>query len=135
MTILQHRDRSIVYHLEPGIFSDDVALLQGSRAGTSFWRPVLDELAPAAHVDGRVLLCEWHASGKSLDELAADFVRTIQVLGLKKLRVVACDDAVEMIERALKQAPQAFGKTLLWAVGAPSTPPDIAMAIRAFGAS
>ena len=133
MAIYQNRDRSIDYHLGFGPFDDDLVLLQDSKESKDLWRPVLASLGVDG--EGRILTCDWFASGKGDEAMADDFLKFIQALGLRTARVVACGDAAAMLEKALKLAPQALGKTLLWGEGAPTGSEDLARAIRAFAGS
>ncbi|MBX3022977.1 MAG: hypothetical protein KF799_14980 [Bdellovibrionales bacterium] len=130
MAVFQYNNRSISYHLELAPFAADLILLQGSRFDASYWRPVLDELVGGAPAGGRIMTCEWSNEGENRIQ-PEDFVRLVQTLGLQKVHLVACEDAVELIAGVQRLEPAIFEKTLFYPTQVPKGE-DLKRAVRVF---
>lgn len=119
MAIFQHNNRTIPYRIALGPFHFDVVLLQGSRRRPDFWDPVLETLKERPYGGGRILTCEWSDANLEDKQVAQDFVNLMQTLALVSARVVAFDDAVEMVSDAQLIQPRLFERTLFFPEGGP----------------
>ena len=97
MAIFSHGNRSINYRIEHSPLAFDLVLLQPSRMGSDFWRPVLHDLHSDGEPSGRVLVCEWFESGIDRETLATDLAGMLRSLGMSSVYLVACEDAVEVV--------------------------------------
>lgn len=130
MAIFLYNNRSIAYQMELAPFAPDLVLLQGSRFGPEYWRPVLEDLSLAEPAGGRILTCDWSAEAFK-EAQGEDLIRLIQTLGLQSVHLVACDDAVDLVASVQKINPALFEKTLLFPVNPPRGE-ELKRAVRAF---
>ena len=119
MAVFQYNNRSIPYEIQFAPVHFDIMLLQGSEHTPTLWRDVRDSMKELTPQGGRIVTCEWADPKVSDDQLAKDFVRLVQTLGLASVRVVAFDDAVEMVAEAQRLHPGIFEKTLFFPQGGP----------------
>jgi hypothetical protein len=119
MAVFQHNNRLIPYRIVLAPFHFDVVLLQSSRQRPDFWDDVLESLEGKEYGGGRILVCEWAEAKLDDKQVASDFVKLMQTLALVSTRVVALDDAVEMVADAQTQQSRLFEKTLLFPEGGP----------------
>lgn len=113
MAVYQANSKSIPYRMDLGPFHFDLVLLQGSQKPLDLWLPLLDDLAKSPYGGGRILTFEW--PGLTGEEL----VKFMQTLALVSVRVVALDDAVEVVNDAQKLSPRLFERTLFFPEGGP----------------
>lgn len=131
MSVFFHNNRSIPYRIEFAPFQHDLLLLQSSRFGMEFWKPVLENLNSHPPSSGRVVVCEWYEKGHDETQLAKELVALMKTLGLNSVHVVACDDAVDVVAEVEKLHPGRFENTLLYPQSVPR-PDDLSRAIREF---
>ena len=132
MPVFQHQGRTIEYKTELAPFGHDLILLQGSRFNVDFWQPVIENLSRAASpAGGRILVCEWANAKLDIGQLARDLGQLIQTMGLQSLHVVACDDAVAVVNELQKQQPGVISETLLFSQNTLRTD-DLVQDIREF---
>jgi hypothetical protein len=136
MAMFSHNGRDLSYLIQFTPFSHDLILLQGSRFTMDYWRPTLKALQeqserPATMEQGRVVLCDWFASGLATERLAEDLASLIQALGLHDLHVVASDDAVDVVRVLERKIPSPVKNTLLYTHSVPRGE-ALADAIREF---
>jgi len=117
MAVFQFNNLLLPYEIHFAPFAHDLVLLQGSRFNSDYWRPLLQEWTDTA--GGRVLTCDWQPGGMDVGEQAKYFHRLIQTLGLCRLSVVACDDAVALVEELERDFPGVVSRSLLFARNAP----------------
>ncbi|MGE4131170.1 MAG: hypothetical protein AB7F86_05995 [Bdellovibrionales bacterium] len=129
MAVFQHHDHSIAYSLHHAPFNFDLVLLQGSQFTSDFWKPVLSDLTGQTAAAGRLLICDWYDAKVEDENLAENFIRLVGTIGLNSVRVVAFDDAVEMVAEAQRQHPGLFDKTLFFPQGGPKGD-DLTRAVR-----
>jgi hypothetical protein len=65
------------------------------------------------------MVCEWSDSKLDDKQVAQDFVKLMQTLALVSVRVVAFDDAVEMVAEAQLMQPRLFERSLFFPEGGP----------------
>ena len=131
MAVFQFNNYSLPYHFEMAPLDFDLLLLQASKAPLGFWDEAVSLLRDAGgEKPGRILTCSWgdwsEAQGRP-----REFLRLLQTLGMVRVRVVACGDAVELIEEVQKLQPGIFDRTLLFPLGGPQGP-DMLASIRVF---
>ena len=131
MSIFIHDNRSITYRIEFAPFQHDLLLLQSSRYGLDFWKPVLENLNDHPPSNGRVVVCDWFAKDLDETQMAKDLNQLMKTLGLNSVHVVACDDAVDVVAEIEKDNPGRFENTLLFPQSVPRTD-DLSRAIREF---
>ncbi len=119
VALFQFNNRTIPYKITLAPFGFDLVLLQGSQHTADFWLPVLKDFEKEPTAGGRLLTCDWANPDVEETRLAGDFLRLMQTLGMSAARVVAFDDAVEMVATAQRLAPGLFERTLFFPQGGP----------------
>jgi hypothetical protein len=133
MAVFSHGNRIIAYHSQFAPFQHDLLLLQSSRFNLDFWNPVLEDLKEDQRSSGRIVTCDWHSKDLSLAELVEDLNNLLQTMGLHTLHVVACDDAVKVVNELERKYPGSVTKTLLYPQSLPKMD-DLARTVREFSA-
>ena len=131
MAIFFHGNRSMAYQSHFAPFTHDLLLLQSSRFNPEFWNPVLENLNSDPKAGGRIITVEWSDTKLETSALATDLKNLIRTLGLHSLHVVACDDAVKVVNELEKTFPGVIGKTLLYPINLPRTE-DLVRAVSEF---
>ncbi len=119
MALFQFNGRIIPYKIQLAPFAFDLVLLQGSKFTGDFWRPVLQDMEKRTNSGGRLLTCDWADQALDDKRVTEDFVKLLQTLSLTSVRVVAFDDAVELVAEAQLLVPGLFDKTLFFPEGGP----------------
>lgn len=119
MALFQFNERIIPYQIHLAPFGFDLVMLQGSKFTGEFWRPVIQDMQKLPTAGGRLLTCDWADEKFDDQRLTADFVKLMQTIGMTAARVVAFDDAVELVAEAQQLSPGLFEKTLLFSEGGP----------------
>lgn len=119
MALFQYNERAIPYRIHLAPFGFDLVLLQGSKFTGEFWRPVIQDMADLPTAGGRLLTCDWADDKFDDQRLTGDFVKLMQTLALTAVRVVAFDDAVELVAEVQRLHPGMFEKTLFFPEGGP----------------
>jgi hypothetical protein len=127
MAVFSHQGRNVPYHIEFVPFSHDILLLQGARFEPSFWRPVLDQLTGAG--PGRIVTVEWYDAALTPEQLAEDLESLVRTLGLTAVTIVACEEAVPVVQRLERSGSLSVGGTLAYAKSSPKAG-EIVEAIR-----
>lgn len=129
MALFQFNGRSIPYKIHLAPFGFDLVLLQGSKYTGDFWRPVIQDMETLPTAGGRLLTCDWADAQLDEERITTDFIKLMQTLALTSVRVVAFDDAVELVADVQKQLPGLFDKTLFFPEGGPKGD-DLKRAVR-----
>lgn len=119
MAVFQFNNRTIPYRIALGPFHFDLVLLQGAKFDSTFWNPTLETFKDRPYAGGRILVCDWFDPKVEDKQLAADFVKLMQTLALVSVRVVAFDEAVEMVAYSQNMQPRLFERTLFFPEGGP----------------
>jgi hypothetical protein len=131
MAVFSHGNRTIAYHSQFAPFQHDLLLLQSSRFHQDFWQPVLEDLKEDLRSSGRIVTCEWYEKDLDTATMAEDLNNLLQTLGLHSLHVVACDDAVKVVNELERKYPGSVSKTLLYPQSLPKVD-DLARTVREF---
>jgi hypothetical protein len=134
MAVFSHGNRTIAYHSQFAPFQHDLLLLQSSRFNPEFWQPVLEDLKEDHMASGRIVTCEWFKKDLDTAALAEDLNNLLQTMGLHSLHVVACDDAVKVVNELERRYPGSVDKTLLYPQSLPKMD-DLARTVREFALS
>jgi hypothetical protein len=132
MAIYYHNNRSIPYQIDTLPVATDLFLLQGSDSTPESWQELVSELVPQTSNGlrpGRALRCQWSLAGRDSRLLAMDVLGLLKILSWNSAYVVACGDAVELVNELEKLRPGIFAGTLLFPDKMPKLI-DLALAVR-----